>query len=49
LSGGLDAANVRAAVAASGARAVDVSSGIETAPGEKSAEKMNAFAKAVRE
>lgn len=49
LSGGLDAANVRAAVAASGARAVDVSSGIETTPGEKSAEKMNAFAKAVRE
>lgn len=49
LSGGLDAANVRAAVAASGARAVDVSSGIEAASGEKSAEKMMAFAKAVRE
>lgn len=49
LSGGLDAANVRAAVEASGASAVDVSSGIEAAPGEKSAEKMMAFARAVRE
>lgn len=49
LSGGLDAANVRAAVEASGASAVDVSSGIEAAPGEKSAEKMAAFAKALRD
>jgi len=47
LSGGLDAANVRAAVAASGARAVDVSSGIETSPGEKSAAKMADFATAL--
>ncbi|WP_421788465.1 phosphoribosylanthranilate isomerase [Hyphobacterium sp.] len=49
LSGGLKPDNVRAAVAASGARAVDVSSGIETAPGEKSVALMRAFAKAVRE
>lgn len=49
LSGGLDAANVRAAVEASGATAVDVSSGIESAPGEKSAAKMADFAEAVRE
>lgn len=48
LSGGLDAANVRAAIAASGASAVDVSSGIESAPGVKSAEKMDAFAAAMR-
>ncbi len=49
LSGGLDAANVRAAVEASGATAVDVSSGIESAPGVKSTAKMSAFAKAVRD
>ena len=47
LSGGLDAANVRAAVAASGAGAVDVSSGIEDSPGVKSVEKMVDFAKAL--
>lgn len=49
LSGGLTADNVRAAVAASGAKVVDVSSGIENAPGVKSAEKMTAFAAALRE
>jgi phosphoribosylanthranilate isomerase len=48
LSGGLTPDNVQAAVAASGATAVDVSSGIESAPGVKSAEKMAAFAKALR-
>lgn len=47
LSGGLDAANVRAAVEASGASAVDVSSGIESAPGKKSAGKMADFARAL--
>ncbi|WP_421789943.1 phosphoribosylanthranilate isomerase [Hyphobacterium sp.] len=49
LSGGLHAHNVRAAVKASGAMAVDVSSGIERAPGVKSATKMAAFAAALRD
>ncbi|MCU0837924.1 MAG: phosphoribosylanthranilate isomerase [Rhodospirillales bacterium] len=40
LAGGLDAGNLAAAVAASGARAVDVSSGVEAAPGVKSAVKI---------
>lgn len=47
LSGGLDPTNVRAAVAASGATAVDVSSGIETGPGVKSARLMSDFAAAL--
>ncbi len=43
LSGGLDAATLEAAVAASGARMVDVSSGVEDAPGEKNVTKIRAF------
>ncbi len=43
LAGGLTAANVAEAVRASGARAVDVSSGVEAAPGRKSAEKISEF------
>lgn len=43
LSGGLDADNLAEAVAISGAQAVDVSSGVETAPGVKSAARIAAF------
>lgn len=48
LSGGLDAAVVAEAIRISGARAVDVSSGVEDRPGVKSAEKIAAFLKAAR-
>lgn len=43
LAGGLTAGNVAQAVAASGARAVDVSSGVEDAPGVKSPRLIRAF------
>ncbi|HEY8352031.1 MAG TPA: phosphoribosylanthranilate isomerase [Sphingomonadales bacterium] len=48
LSGGLDAAVVAEAVAASGATLVDVSSGVEQSPGVKSVDKIRAFLDAVR-
>ncbi len=48
LAGGLTAKNVADAVKASGARVVDVSSGVETQPGRKSPAKIRAFIKAVR-
>ncbi|MGK0265952.1 MAG: phosphoribosylanthranilate isomerase [Maricaulis sp.] len=47
LSGGLEATNVCSAIAASGARSVDVSSGIESAPGVKDAARIQAFADAL--
>jgi len=47
LSGGLDPANVAEAVAITGAQIVDVSSGVETAPGIKDMDKIAAFLKAV--
>lgn len=47
LSGGLTAATVGAAVAATRPDLVDVSSGIEESPGVKSVEKIRAFARAV--
>ncbi len=48
LSGGLDAENLAEAVRTSGARALDVSSGIEDAPGRKSPDKIRAFLAAAR-
>lgn len=48
LAGGLDAGNVAAALASTGAALVDVSSGIEDAPGVKSIAKIRAFVAAVR-
>jgi phosphoribosylanthranilate isomerase len=48
LSGGLDADNVRAAIAQSGARAVDVSSGVEASPGRKDPARIAAFLRAAR-
>lgn len=47
LSGGLDAANVRDAAGITGARLVDVSSGVESAPGIKEVDKIAAFLQAV--
>jgi phosphoribosylanthranilate isomerase len=47
LSGGLNADNVAEAVRISGARLVDVSSGVEARPGVKDPERIRAFLKAV--
>jgi phosphoribosylanthranilate isomerase len=49
LSGGLDADNVAHAIALSRTRAVDVSSGVEIAPGVKDVAKIGAFIAAARE
>ena len=49
LSGGLDADNVAEAVSITGASAVDVSSGVETAPGVKDAAAIVKFIEAVRQ
>lgn len=46
LSGGLDAENVGEAARISGARAIDVSSGVEDRPGAKNTAKIAAFLKA---
>jgi phosphoribosylanthranilate isomerase len=48
LSGGLDAANVGDALSRVRPAAVDVSSGVESAPGVKDGEKIRAFVAAVR-
>jgi phosphoribosylanthranilate isomerase len=47
LSGGLDAENVADAIGITGARLVDVSSGVESAPGVKDVDKIAAFMQAV--
>jgi phosphoribosylanthranilate isomerase len=47
LSGGLDADNVAEAFRMTGAPLVDVSSGVESAPGRKDVDKIAAFCKAV--
>ena len=49
LAGGLDSSNVARAIALSGAAMVDVSSGVESAPGVKSAEKITQFIAATRQ
>lgn len=48
LAGGLSAANVGEAIAATGTPLVDTSSGVESAPGVKNAGKIAAFCAAVR-
>lgn len=48
LAGGLTVGNVSEAIARTGARQVDVSSGVERAPGEKDAELISAFVAAAR-
>lgn len=48
LSGGLDTGNVGRAIVATGLRAVDVSSGVETAPGVKDPAKIASFVAAAR-
>jgi phosphoribosylanthranilate isomerase len=47
LAGGLNPANIGAALRESGARGVDVNSGVETAPGIKDHEKMKALVLAI--
>ena len=48
LSGGLNPGNVAEAIRLTGAHAVDVSSGVETSPGEKSEELIGRFLAAVK-
>ena len=49
LSGGLDAGNVAEALGVTRASGVDVSSGVERAPGQKDPDKIRAFIRAVRQ
>jgi phosphoribosylanthranilate isomerase len=49
LSGGLDATNVKEAIKISGAKIIDVSSGLEEEPGRKNNEKIKTFMDAVQD
>ncbi len=49
LAGGLTPANAGEAIAATGAKMVDTSSGVESAPGVKDVDKIQAFCQAVRD
>ena len=49
LSGGLNASNISQALRTTGAKAVDVSSGVESSPGIKDIAKIAAFIKTVKE
>jgi phosphoribosylanthranilate isomerase len=49
LSGGLDAGNIAEALSITRPAGVDVSSGVERAPGEKDSDKIRAFVRAARE
>lgn len=49
LSGGLNSDNIHAALRISGAKLVDVSSGVETAPGVKDLQKIRDFIKAAKQ
>jgi phosphoribosylanthranilate isomerase len=48
LSGGLNPGSVAAAIRATGTTAVDVSSGVESAPGEKDANLIRAFVRSAK-
>lgn len=49
IAGGLNSSNVRRAIELTGARGVDVSSGVESEPGVKDSAKIEEFVRAVRE
>ena len=49
LAGGLNLENVKEAMSTSGAKVVDVSSGVEKQPGVKCVEKIQSFIRAVKE
>ncbi|HIA82683.1 MAG TPA: phosphoribosylanthranilate isomerase [Rhodospirillales bacterium] len=49
LAGGLNLENVKEAISTSGAKVVDVSSGVEKQPGVKCVEKIQSFIRAVKE